>query len=152
MWASQRSAHRLSQDRLNADDFRVVELQVGIMCSCFPALPPLFRAFKSTLASSEASFTKIRSSRLFKWIYSPSSDSSRTRKGDIGRVTLGSQIRGNGHFITLRSPSPQQIVETYSMQENCKTNESIVQSSLDDELSLEDNQCSSRAVKHGTYL
>ena len=81
----------------------VVEVNIGIMCGCFPALPPIFRSVRTVIGSSKLS------SRIFKW-RRLSSDDSRTKKssknggaGDKAGLTLGSKVKGDGHFWTMKS-------------------------------------------------
>lgn len=78
---------------------RAVEINVGIMCGCFPALPPILRSVR--LGSAYIHFSD---SRIFKWLHL-AGDTSETKSVPSGkmRLTLGSQIKGKGHFFTMRN-------------------------------------------------
>ncbi|MCJ1404232.1 hypothetical protein MMC11_007457 [Xylographa trunciseda] len=83
----------------------VVEINVGIMCGCFPALPPILRSVHVFLTSKgSSSQTKVNSWRFLK--VSPIGSDGGTPRKNRGarraRVTLGSRINGNGHFMTVR--------------------------------------------------
>ncbi|CAO1598684.1 hypothetical protein XANCAGTX0491_002444 [Xanthoria calcicola] len=77
----------------------VVEANVGIMCGCFPALPPIFRSLR--LRANHIDFSD---SRVFKWLHlgRGASETDSVRGGKV-RLTLGSQFKGKGHFFTMRS-------------------------------------------------
>ena len=79
----------------------VIELTVGVMCSCFPSFPgfvrhhlPLLRTIASLFTSTLES---LRQSRFFR---GQTSRDSSTKLGtkDI-QLTLGSKVDGQGHFM-----------------------------------------------------
>ncbi|KAL8750452.1 MAG: hypothetical protein Q9184_006422 [Pyrenodesmia sp. 2 TL-2023] len=77
----------------------VVEINVGIMCGCFPALPPILRHLRLRADHINAS-----DSWIFKWLRlrTDTSEKKLERSGNM-RLTLGSQIKGKGHFFTMKS-------------------------------------------------
>ena len=80
----------------------VIELTVGVMCSCFPSFPGFVRHHLPLLRSIASLFTStlqsLRHSRLFR---GQTSRDSSTKLGtkDV-QLTLGSKVDGQGHFMT----------------------------------------------------
>lgn len=69
------------------------------MCGCFPALPPILRSLR--LRAGHINFSD---SPVFKWLHlgNDASETNSERSGKM-RLTLGSQIKGKGHFFAMRS-------------------------------------------------
>ncbi|KAL8711208.1 MAG: hypothetical protein Q9220_004353 [cf. Caloplaca sp. 1 TL-2023] len=84
----------------------VVELTVGVMCGCMPALAGFFRHYLPLLRSIGSFFSSRARGFSFLKIYSrPSSSGSSSKRlatRDI-KVTLGSRIDGQGHFLNPTS-------------------------------------------------
>lgn len=82
----------------------VVELTVGIMCSCLTSFPGFFRyhlpLFKSIVSIFNSSFRSLRSSKHSQSI-TPNS-AQRLATSDV-KVTLGSRVDGKGLFMNPES-------------------------------------------------
>lgn len=113
---------------LRAHAFRIVEINVGIMCGCFPAMPPIIHSVRSVLGSSKLS---LNNSPLFRWRRLRSGDSE-TKPPSTGRmrVTLGSLVNGKGHFLTLKSLFSRQSSETESMDLTLRGDEPSIQTTI----------------------
>ena len=87
----------------------VVELTLGIMCSCLTSFPGFFRyhmpLLESIMSFFSSSLRSLHGSRPLKWSSSPSntpdgkpSSNRRLATKDV-KITLGSRVDGRGHFI-----------------------------------------------------
>ena len=94
----------------------VVEIDVGIMCGCFPALPQIFVHAKSTVSSSKLGRIGLRDSSIFKW-FRLGSDNSITKSSDAKKmkVTLSSGVNGQGNFLNSKSLFGTKTQETDSI-------------------------------------
>lgn len=111
-----------------AHAFRVVEINVGIMCGCFPAMPPILRSVRSVLSSSKLS---LINSPLFRWRRLRSGDSE-AKPPSTGRmrVTLGSRVNGKGQFLTMKSLFSRESNETESMDLTLRGDEPSIQTTI----------------------
>lgn len=87
--------------------FRVVELCVGVMCSCLPSFAGFFRYHLPLLRSIMSLFGSLSSkmrARSFRKPFSQSSgsDPKKLFTKDI-KVTLGSRVDGKGRFLSTGS-------------------------------------------------
>lgn len=87
---------------------RVVELTVGVMCSCLPSFVGFFRyclpPLKSVFLRFSSAFKSARSSNLFNRSSGSSNPESarRVQTGDL-KITLGSRVNEKGHFLSRNS-------------------------------------------------
>ncbi|KAL8816421.1 MAG: hypothetical protein Q9223_004561 [Gallowayella weberi] len=84
----------------------VVELHAGVMCGCMPAFAgffnyylPLLRSFGSFLSSRVKGFSLLKLSSR----HSSSENSSKRLATKDIKMTLGSRVNGQGHFINPTS-------------------------------------------------
>ncbi|KAL8992215.1 MAG: hypothetical protein Q9169_007276 [Polycauliona sp. 2 TL-2023] len=84
----------------------VIELHVGVMCSCMPALAGFFNHYLPMLRSVGSFFSsRVKGFSLLKFSSRPSSSESSSKRlatKDI-HMTLGSRVDGQGHFLNPTS-------------------------------------------------
>jgi hypothetical protein len=82
--------------------YRVVEMTVGVICSCLPSFAGFFRyhlpLLRSILSLFSSNFSRLLSPRQSSQPTN-SGSSKRLATKDI-KITLGSRINGRGHFLT----------------------------------------------------
>lgn len=121
---------------MECSTFRVVENNVGIMCSCFPAMSPLIRSVRQFVGSNTGPPRQARSnsSRHYNW-FSSSKEKGTPLSDASVRLTLGSPRHGNGHFPTMRNhffmrEDEQEEVADISMQDQDIGVQTNIRSSL----------------------